>query len=205
MSESNSSGKIPPPEKDWRRYLFTYRSYTPIPFMVIMVLFASPTAVSLIVGFILAVAGEFVRFWGVSYAGSETRTTGSVGGTQLVTNGPYAYVRNPLYMGNILMYLGVGVMSNALMPYLQLIALAYFIFQYAAIINIEEQYLAQTFSEWNIYSANVNRYSPRLKPFHGNADLVPNVSRAARSERSSLIALTALTILLFIVYVARSS
>jgi len=187
--------------KSWRNYLFTYRSYTPIPFLITMVLFASPTALSLIIGFAVALLGESIRFWGVSYAGSETRTTGTVGGTQLVTSGPYAHVRNPLYIGNILMYLGVGIMSNALVPWLQSIALAYFIFQYAAIVHLEEEYLRQAFENWENYSSRVPRFIPSLKKFHGVDTLSANFPRAFRSERSSLIALTLSTVLLLALYV----
>ena len=185
--------------------MFTYRSYTPIPFLIAMIWFASPTVMSLAVGFVISLLGEAIRFWGVLYAGSETRTTGKAGGTQLVTSGPYAHVRNPLYIGNILIYLGVGIMSNALVPWLQLIALFYFILQYRAIVSIEEEYLSKTFSDWKIYCANVRRFVPKLKTFRINDDVVPgrpnprpNFPRAVRSERSSLIALTSLTILLIV-------
>jgi len=191
--------------KDWRRLLFTYRSYTPVPFVVLMLWFSAPTLKTLVIGFVIAVVGEMVRFWGVSYAGSETRTTGTVGGTHLVTVGPYAYVRNPLYIGNILMYLGLGIMSNALMPYLQLVALAYFVFQYSSIIRIEEEYLSQTFTNWKEYSANVHRFIPRLVRFRGQGDFVPSFSKAARSERSSLIALTSMSVLLLLVYVFKGA
>ena len=170
-----------------------------------MLLFSAPTSYSLAIGFATAVLGELVRFWGVSYAGSETRTTGAVGGTQLVTSGPYAHVRNPLYVGNILMYLGIGIMSNALMPYLQLIALAYFIFQYGAIIHIEEEYLARTFSDWKDYSANVRRFIPSMKPFRSDDNLLPNFPRAIRSERSSLIALSSMTAVLLVIYFANGA
>jgi len=193
----------PGSNKNWKELLFTYRSYTPIPFLIVMIFFASPTKLSLLSGVVVALAGEFLRFWGVSYAGSETRTTGSVGGTQLVTSGPYAYVRNPLYVGNILMYLGIGIMSNALVPYLQFVALIYFVIQYWAIVSIEEVYLAKTFNEWPTYSSQVNRFIPGFTRFHGNADLIPNYPRAVRSERSSLIALTSMTVLLFAVYFIR--
>ena len=85
---------------------FTYRSYTPIPFVVVMLVFAYPNIWSLTAGFIIALAGELIRLWGVSWAGSETRTTGGVGGTYLIVSGPFAHLRNPLYLGNILMYTG---------------------------------------------------------------------------------------------------
>ncbi|MEK9136428.1 MAG: methyltransferase, partial [Bacteroidota bacterium] len=65
-----------------------------------MIWFVLPTLPSMVLGFLLMVGGEAIRFWGVSIAGSETRTTGKVGGTYLITNGPFAYMRNPLYVGN---------------------------------------------------------------------------------------------------------
>ena len=107
---------------------FKYRSYTPLPLVLMMVLFINPTTTSVLIGLLIAVAGESIRLWAVSYAGSETRVTSGVGGTYLVTQGPYGIVRNPLYWGNIFIYLGMGVMSNALFPYLQIFALLYFLF-----------------------------------------------------------------------------
>ena len=80
----------------------------------------------MIIGFAVALFGEFWRLWGVCYAGSETRTTNGVGATFLVVTGPYAHVRNPLYIGNMMMYLGIGIMSMSLFPYLQIIALLFF-------------------------------------------------------------------------------
>ena len=106
---------------------FKYRSYTPIPFVLLMLFFINANIWSLIIGFGFALSGELIRLWGVSWAGSETRTTGSVGGTFLIVSGPFAHVRNPLYVGNIIMYFGLGIMSYALFPYLQIIALAFFV------------------------------------------------------------------------------
>ena len=127
---SNISGKV-----------FKYRSYTPIPFLVLMLVFAEPNIVSMITGFLLALIGEGIRFWGVSWAGSETRTTSNVGGSYLIVSGPFGYVRNPLYVGNILMYLGMGIMSMSLFPYLQIGALIFFVLQYHLIVREEEKYL----------------------------------------------------------------
>ncbi len=190
----------PSSKRNWKEALFTYRSYTPIPFLVVMIIFSAPTVASLIIGFALALSGELIRLWGVSYAGSETRTTGSVGGTLLVTSGPYSYVRNPLYIGNILMYVGIGIMSNALVPYLPIIALAYFGFQYSTIVNLEEKYLSSTFSGWKEYTAKVGRFVPRLSCFRGDNRLKPNLGHGIRSERSSLLALISISVLLLLIY-----
>ena len=204
MTDSVSNGGRKNP-KDWRNFLFTYRSYTPIPFLIVMLIYARPTITSIVIGLIMAALGESVRFWGVSYAGSETRTTGTVGGSQLVTSGPYSHVRNPLYVGNILMYVGVGVMSNALMPYLPLVALAYFIFQYTGIVSLEEEYLARTFSNWSEYKEGVGRFVPKLRSFGRDGELKPDFARALRSERSSLIAISSIFLVLCLICIFRSA
>ena len=204
MTDSVSSGGQKK-SRNWRNFLFTYRSYTPIPFLIVMLIFARPTLTSIVIGLILVALGESIRIWGVSYAGSETRTTGTVGGSQLVTSGPYSHVRNPLYVGNILMYVGVGVMSNALMPFLPLVALAYFIFQYTGIVSLEEEYLSRTFSNWSEYKAGVGRFVPKLKGFGGNGELKPDFARAVRSERSSLIAISSIVIVLWLICIFRSA
>ncbi len=184
---------------DIRQMLFRYRSYTPIPFLVLMVLFAAPTAASLATGLILVAGGEFLRLWGVAIAGSETRTTGSVGGTYLITRGPFAYVRNPLYVGNMLLYAGVGVMSNALFPWLTLGAVAYFAFQYSSIVSLEEEYLRATFGEdFKGYCAKVPRFFPALQPFSGGTHEQPEIDwkRGWRSERRTLQAIGLIAIVL---------
>ena len=124
---------------------FKYRSYTPIPFVIVMLIFAYPNIWSLIVGFIIALTGELIRLWGVSWAGSETRTTGNVGGTYLIVSGPFAHLRNPLYLGNILMYTGLGIMSFALFPWLQIAGLIFFSIQYHMSVSEEENYLQKAF------------------------------------------------------------
>ena len=102
------------------------------------------------------------------------------------------------------MYIGVGIMSDALMPWLQLIALLYFVFQYVAIVSIEEKYLERTFESWEDYSSNVPRFIPRVSKYEGVDMLVANVSRAFRSERSSLLALSSSTVLLLAIYILKN-
>ncbi len=158
--------------KNFSLTLFKYRSYTPIPFVLLMFLFQNANVWSLICGFIIALSGELIRLWGVSYAGSETRTTGAVGGTNLVISGPFAFVRNPLYVGNILIYLGIGVMSFALFPYLQIAALLFFFYQYNAIVKEEENYLKEKFGkDFEEFVKAVPRFIPRLTPYR-NKNLV---------------------------------
>lgn len=189
---------------DIRRLFFRYRSYTPIPFLVAMVIFARPTAASLAAGFALVLLGEALRFWGVSAVGSETRTTGSVGGTYLVTAGPYAFVRNPLYLGNVMIYAGVGVMSLALFPWLTLAALVWFGLQYSLIVSQEEEYLAEKFgAAFEEYRRKVPRFVPRLTPALADGPPPRGVSAAEglASERRTLQAIGLVTALLLVIYV----
>lgn len=182
---------------------FTYRSYTPIPFLILMIVFENSSVTSLIVGFIIALIGESIRLWGVSWAGSETRTTGKVGGTYLIISGPFAYVRNPLYVGNILIYLGLGIMSFALFPYLQIIALMFFLFQYYLIVKAEEEYLFNTFGEqYKKYFESVPRFFPRFTPHRDESVEQPpfKINEGLKSERRTLQALFAVSILILIKY-----
>jgi protein-S-isoprenylcysteine O-methyltransferase Ste14 len=193
-------------QMDIRLKIFELRSYTPMPFIMLMLVYAEPTMTSLTAGFAIAIVGEMIRFWGVSIAGSETRTTGVVGATNLITDGPFGYVRNPLYLGNILIYLGCGIMSNALVPWLQLAALVWFIVQYHFIVSREEEYLRQTFGEeYDRYVRNVPRFLPRLTQysgdhsFHRDADF----SRGIKSETRTLQGFAAVVLLIIARYFIR--
>ena len=183
--------------------IFKYRSYTPIPFLVIMLLFQRANIWSLIAGFVIAACGEMMRLWGVSWAGSETRTTGSVGGTFLIISGPFGHLRNPLYFGNILLYLGIGVMSMALFPYLQIVAFLFFAFQYHYIVKEEEGYLVKAFGkEYEEYVNNVPRFIPRISAYKNNNVNQPpfNLKAGLRSERRTLQAFTFVTLTLILLW-----
>lgn len=185
---------------------FKYRSYTPIPFLILMLVFENGTVTTLITGFLIALSGEFIRLWGVSWAGSETRTTSGVGGTFLVVSGPFAYVRNPLYVGNILMYTGLGIMSYALFPYLQVIALLFFAVQYHLIVSEEEVFLEQKFgSAYQKYLENVPRFFPRLTAYRVNGIEQPKfkLNMGLRSETRTLQAFIAVALLIVIKWYLR--
>jgi protein-S-isoprenylcysteine O-methyltransferase Ste14 len=180
---------------------FKYRSYTPIPFVIIMLLYANPNVWSIIAGFAIAFLGEMIRLWGVSWAGSETRTTSTAGGTFLIISGPFAHVRNPLYVGNILMYTGLGIMSFAVFPWLQIAGLVFFTVQYLSIIKGEEAHLSKTFGDnYQNYLKNVPRLFPRISAYREPGVVQPPFNSAAgrRSEKRSIQAfvIVAITILL---------
>lgn len=166
-----------------------------------------PTLLSIVIGYILALGGELIRIWSVSFAGSETRTTSGVGGTYLVTQGPYSIVRNPLYVGNIMLYVGIGIMSYALFPYLQIFALLFFLFQYYCIILAEEDFLQSKFTQkFTDYKKSVSRFIPWINELPPNikSDLKLNVNAGLKSERRSLQAFIITSTIIIVYYILRS-
>ncbi len=184
-------------------FFFRYRSYIPIPFLIVTLYFMEPTLSSIVLGFIVALCGELIRIWSVSFAGSETRTTSGVGGTYLVTQGPYSFVRNPLYIGNIMIYTGIGIMSLSLFPYLQIAGVVFFSFQYYCIILAEEDFLAAKFpSLFPIYYSKVNRFLPLINriPDEIRSQLKLNVTAGLKSEKRSIQAFTISAAIIIVYY-----
>jgi protein-S-isoprenylcysteine O-methyltransferase Ste14 len=80
----------------------------------------------------------------------------------LVTEGIFNHCRNPLYVGNILMLLGVGVLANSVV-YVAIV-IPVFVFVYQAIVLAEENFLRGKFgSGYDEYCKKVNRWFPNLK------------------------------------------
>lgn len=82
--------------------------------------------------------------------------------SELTITGPYAHVRNPLYLGSILIAAGfaVALMSWAFAGVL----VAFFLLIYVPVIASEEAFLRDTFLEYEWYCARVPRLVPRLTP-----------------------------------------
>jgi protein-S-isoprenylcysteine O-methyltransferase Ste14 len=170
-----------------------------------MIIFQKATLTSILAGFVIVLVGEFFRLWGVSYAGSETRTTGGVGGSFLVVSGPYAHVRNPLYFGNMLIYAGIGLMSLAWHPYLLIVAMVFFSVQYQIIINEEEKFLAQKFGEqYEEYRKSVPRWIPTFTKYSNPGIEQPefDLSKGLKSERRTLQAISFTVLLIVVFYIA---
>jgi protein-S-isoprenylcysteine O-methyltransferase Ste14 len=177
------------------KFFFKYRGFIPIPIVVIVLYFAHPTLSALLIGIAFMLTGEWIRFWGVAYAGGATRTR-NVGAPSLVTNGPFGYVRNPLYIGNMIMYAGAAVIANVWIPYLILGIVFYFAFQYYFIVKLEEQKLEELFKEEYLkYTQSVRRFLPRLRAVTTSNPTRPNFKNAFRSEKSTFMSFSAIIIL----------
>ena len=147
---------------DIRGFFFKYRSYTPIPIGIMIVYFARPEIMYVCIGVGLLLIGETIRIWSVSYAGGETRTR-NVGAKKLCSSGPYAFVRNPLYVGNMFMYVGIVFIAGAANILLMVATtLVFFTVQYSLIIALEEEKLEELFGrKYHIYKKNVPAVFPR--------------------------------------------
>lgn len=163
--------------------------------MVIVLYFSQPTLPALLIGVAFMLTGEWIRFWGVAYAGGATRTR-NVGAPDLVTSGPFGYVRNPLYIGNMIMYAGAAVIANVWIPYLILAVVFYFATQYYFIVKLEEQKLEELFKdEYMKYTQSVPRFLPRLRPVTASNPTQPNYKNALRSEKSTFMSFSTIVIL----------
>lgn len=182
-----------------RQFFFKNRSYTPLFPIAAMLILAKPTWTSFLAGLIIALAGEGFRFWGVLYAGSATRTTGRVGGGRLITDGPYGYVRNPLYVGNFILSFGLVIMSWAWMPWMVFVYVSLFGIQYSLIVDLEEEYLKNRFGTvYEDYRHHVRRWIPRVRPYASPEKSDPKFLKALHSERNTLQAIVAVCGLLLI-------
>ena len=192
--------------KALRQKLFSMRSYTPIPFLLLMMVFAQPTVIMMALGFCFVILGEFSRFYGVAYAGSLTRVTGSVGAPEVIVAGPFARVRNPLYVGNMLTYIGIGIMSNALFPWLVFAAFVWFSFQYYQIVMAEEEFLEKEFGAAYLeFKKNVPRFLPQLVSYKSSVQehQLPHWKEAAHSERRTFQALALVLVILLVLWLVR--
>ncbi len=140
--------------------LFRNRGWLPVPFFLVPLLVpAEQRAWTWVVGALLVAAGEAVRLAGVAAAGTVTRRR-SRAVQRLVTYGIFGWMRNPLYVGNLLAWLGVVVASGVLwfLP----VALVLFAVEYSLIVRYEEGVLESFFGgEYLEYKARTPRWFPR--------------------------------------------
>jgi protein-S-isoprenylcysteine O-methyltransferase Ste14 len=121
-------------------------------FAVVFMVFAMPTAMTLIVGGAIVIIGVAIRAW----ASGHIRKA-----KILATSGPYAYTRNPLYVGSFI--LGVGFTVAAGVWWLALIFCALFIGIYLPVMKVEANDMHTIFGDdFARYAANVPLFLPRL-------------------------------------------
>jgi protein-S-isoprenylcysteine O-methyltransferase Ste14 len=115
---------------------------------------ARPTWTSLAAGALIVALGIVLR----AMASGHIRKN-----AELATTGPYAYTRNPLYLGSVLIAAGFVVAARNI--WIGVGALAMFLFIYVPVIKAEEAYLRSTFAGYAAYANRVPRLLPRLTPY----------------------------------------
>lgn len=110
------------------------------------------------IGLVITFSGQLVRLISIGLVyiirGGKDK---KVYAEDLVTRGMFNHVRNPLYVGNLLMLIGVGILSNSLIY--AAIMLPVFMFVYQAIVLAEELFLRNKFGEqFDAYCKRVNRW-----------------------------------------------
>jgi protein-S-isoprenylcysteine O-methyltransferase Ste14 len=145
------------------RFLFKYRSLVPVPIALALVFVHYGETRGAWVpwaGALLVAVGQGVRLWAVRHIGTISRTRSNRFGP-LISEGPYALVRNPLYIGNLFLWIGFVVWSGLL--WMVPVALAIFVLEYAAITGFEASLLSEKYpKDYAAYAAAVPGWIPRL-------------------------------------------
>jgi len=158
--------------KDRIKRLFRLRFAILYPLAIFVAVFAHVTAASIGQGLWLIVPGVLLRLWSNSYA---------VKTEKLTTCGPYAFVRNPLYLGTLFILSGVVVLVQ--LYWVGAAALAAFIFAYARTVGNEEKLLEGIYKEeYAAYKKNVPSFTPRLTPYENRVEWPFSFERLLRSK-----------------------
>jgi protein-S-isoprenylcysteine O-methyltransferase Ste14 len=117
---------------------------------------ARPTLAFMALSLILVIPGIWLRAYASGYVKKNT---------ELTVTGPYAFTRNPLYLGSMLIAFGFALASRSIWIALALAAL--FAIIYVPVIQSEEAFLRSKFADFDSYAASVPRLLPRLSPAKG--------------------------------------
>lgn len=119
---------------------------------------AHPTPRSIVAGSCVSLVGLFIR----ALASGHVKKN-----EQLTTSGPYAYTRNPLYFGSLVLAAGFALASRSW--WIALIAAVMFFAIYIPVIRGEEAFLRSHFPEFEEYARQVPRLFPRLRAYQNSA------------------------------------
>ena len=120
-------------------------------FAAVFLWLARPNWRTMLASLVLVVPGLWLR----GYASGYVRKN-----SELTTTGPYAYTRNPLYLGSMLIAFGFAAASGSWIVFIALAVL--FAAIYIPTIQSEEEYLRGKFAGFDVYARSVPRLLPRL-------------------------------------------
>jgi protein-S-isoprenylcysteine O-methyltransferase Ste14 len=125
-------------------------------FAAVYLWLARPTVMSMMIGSVLIVPGLTIRALASGHVQKNE---------QLTTSGPYAYTRNPLYLGSLI--LAVGFAVSARNWWIGAGLILFFLAIYLPVIRGEEAFLGEHFPEFAEYARQVPRLIPRLSSLGG--------------------------------------
>lgn len=131
------------------------RLRVPSGFLIVFVFawFSHPNALSLEIGLPISLLGLTLRAWA---AGCLAKNQ------ELATGGPYAYTRNPLYLGTLVVAAGLAIAARS--AGLALLFAVVFVFVYLPVIQNESEHLRKLFPDYAAYASAVPLLLPRLTP-----------------------------------------
>jgi protein-S-isoprenylcysteine O-methyltransferase Ste14 len=181
-------------------WLFRQRTWLPIPLGFALLAIPRPASsptVLVIAGVGLVLLGEGLRLWAVEHIGTISRTRSDRLGP-LISSGPFAHVRNPLYLGNIALWVGFALAAG--LVWFVPVVIAVLALEYHAIVRWEEHLLLlRRGDEYKSYVARVPRWIPSFKPARNPATTDRYGWRHTLfSERGTLIAIAVGFLLLWI-------
>ena len=128
------------------------RQWFAVLFVLLVSLMGEPHQLPLLIGAGIAAVGTLIRLWASGHVMKNK---------ELATDGPYAYVRHPLYVGNILLLLGFSIASSLWWSYALMIALLFF--YYPPTIAYEDNKLKNFFGEpWIEWSKTTHALIPSM-------------------------------------------
>lgn len=141
-----------PQPSGWSR--IARRIRVPLGFLFAVVYFwlAKPTWLSIAIGSVIAASGIAIR---AAAAGHVKKNR------ELTTTGPYAYTRNPLYLGSFIIAIGFGIASRNW--WVAFVIAVLFLAIYLPVIRSEEIFLRAEFAGFNEYCARVPRLIPKMR------------------------------------------
>jgi protein-S-isoprenylcysteine O-methyltransferase Ste14 len=174
-------------------WLFRQRTWIPLP-LALTLFFLRPehaqqSGLSLAVGVAIVVGAELLRLWAVHHIGVVSRTRSDRLGP-LVRTGPFAFVRNPLYIANIALWAGFALIAQ--LAWLIPIFVVVVGLEYHAIVRWEERLLdSRCGDEYRAYVRQVPRWIPTLRLPSGPSDdrRTDSWRDTFFSERGTLIAI----------------
>jgi protein-S-isoprenylcysteine O-methyltransferase Ste14 len=139
---------------------------------------ATPAAIA--IASLVAAAGAALRIWGTAYLGPGTVNNAEMKAGAVLADGPYRYVRNPLYMGSWFMIAAMGFIMPATGALLVMVLVTALLL---TLIHGEETFLtAQLGEPYRDYLRAVPRIFPRLRTSSPGGGRKPNWARAVLSE-----------------------